>query len=233
MRWLGLSLGTTFGTLFIAFVSTGSWTMFDLEHISMTSATYGVASVVAAPAPDLTPDNVWPTSGVSGIPLTFQSRAWNNGTAASGAFNSLFQVNGGSSFAASTTNSLAVGASNLVTGTYTFSAPGTYQVRFCADLAHPNWNESVNETDENNNCGGFNTVTVSTPGAAPNLTAATLNHTNFTAGTVVVSATIFNTGATSTPSTHNLFDMGGGTLVAAADLPAIAPGAQATVYATT
>jgi hypothetical protein len=51
---------------------------------------------------------------------------------------------------------VAAGATGTQTSSYTFASPGTYQMRLCGDLP----NNEVAESNENNNCGSWQVLTV-------------------------------------------------------------------------
>ena len=84
---------------------------------------------------------------------------------------------------------------------YIFDTAGTYSVRACADKMNRTDAGLVNESNENNNCGTWQTITV-TPGAPqskPDLTAGVITPTVAqTNQTTTFSAVISNIGAVST-----------------------------------
>ncbi len=130
---------------------------------------FTVSSPVASGAPDLT---VGATS-ISGTPtlnqaLNFSATMSNIGNATashSGGFRNYFQVwdftrsqNNGTTITNKGSN-LNVGQSRTLTGSFTPTQAGNYQARFCADIP-PNPSGNVSESNENNNCGAWQSFTV-------------------------------------------------------------------------
>lgn len=147
---VGTSGGFTSGTY-------GSW----------SSGAYTRTVTYVPPAyPDMVGGVVSPTSVTSGVATTFYGNITNQGTAAtpSQTFNNTFLITTDTAFggaihnSSSYTGSLAPGASNQRSFTYTFSSPGPWYLRLCADSS-----ASITESDENNNCGTPQLITVGAP----------------------------------------------------------------------
>jgi|GEM_PF-3184289 len=120
----------------------------------------GTISISSAAMPDLTSGSVSPTSATAGTPVTFWGPATNSGNATSGSFPMLFQVSqNGALFNSGYMAALAPAASAAGNANYTFSSAGTYQVRSCANY-NTSWTAITTESDYNNNCGPWTTVTV-------------------------------------------------------------------------
>ena len=121
-------------------------------------------SVAVAGQPDLTAGSTtftpvwgmpWPWVG---MPHTFNSTASNIGNATATNFPNMFWIENLLLFGANNL-SLSPGASGSLSGTHTFTSPGTYNIRSCADFT-TGWGTTVSESDENNNCGPWYSVRV-------------------------------------------------------------------------
>ncbi len=154
--------------------------------LTLTSMNYSITqpcsnSAIVTARPDLTANSVTPTSAYTGVAKTFTASIHNDnvstglGTNGTG-FDNLFQratdVNGANATDIGTwrrTSALASGGVVDASLSYTFSAPGTYYLRVCADkrnrTTYPNdtVGEITPELDEGNNCGGWTEVTVTNP----------------------------------------------------------------------
>ena len=114
-----------------------------------------------------------PTSGVAGQNLPFSASVSNIGESTATNFPNIFQIANDDVSAtialidAGTISSLGVGASQDISGAYTFSSAGTYTVRACANF-NTSWGGSTPESNSTNNCGGWTTLTIS--GAVPVVT---------------------------------------------------------------
>jgi hypothetical protein len=113
-------------------------------------------------APDLTAGAITPTSAATGVPVTLSASISNGGSAASGSFPSIFEINGPSTVVQTSYGSVGANSSAPFTASYTFNTPGSYQVRACANL-NSSWTNIVTESNYGNNCGPWQTVTVATP----------------------------------------------------------------------
>ena len=86
-----------------------------------------------------------------------------------GGFFSLFQVasapNGGGMITdvmpQVPTSALAAGANTIISRNYTFTTPGTYSVRACADKYSATGTGTITESDETNNCSPWTDITIS------------------------------------------------------------------------
>ena len=129
--------------------------------------------------PDLTADNgVTPLTAQPGVSTTLTATIRNIGPLTTGSnFDNFIQIatatNGGGTLTdlgSQSLNSLAAGASNTISRSYTFPSAGTYSARACADKRNRSDDGKINESNEGNNCGGWMDVVVSAP-AAPIPTA--------------------------------------------------------------
>ncbi len=121
-----------------------------------------------ASLPELTASSSSPTEVNANEAVTFSATISNSGTAATPtSFPNFFQVassTGGfgtiESLNATLMPALSAGGNNTTfSPSYTFIAPGTYSVRACADN-DPTFTGVVTESNENNNCGAWVDVTV-------------------------------------------------------------------------
>jgi hypothetical protein len=120
--------------------------------------------------PDLTAGATTPTpsSVTAGQAQLFSSNVTNTGVGTASNFPNVFQIaNNDLSVTIARVNtgsiaSLAAGASIPISGSYTFSSPGTYNVRACANM-DTSGNVVVIESDTGNNCGAWTTLTVLPP----------------------------------------------------------------------
>lgn len=128
-------------------------------------------TVVAVPTRDLTvTGNVSPTTAVEGNTLTFSAVVAGTPSFTNGeTFKNFFQVST-LPFSSGILTDLApidvtttsVNSITITSPSYVFTSPGTYAVRACADKSDRNDAVGViPESDENNNCGAWTTVTVS------------------------------------------------------------------------
>lgn len=127
------------------------------------------AAPAPAPKPDLTAGAPTPATATVGTQVTFTSAIVNSGGASTGnSFHNFFQFStdglatiqdGAFQFM----STLASGASQNATWSPTPSAPGTFYTRACADKQNRDSLGTVDESDENNNCGPWTTVTISCP----------------------------------------------------------------------
>lgn len=106
-----------------------------------------------------------PTSVVAGQSESFSATVSNIGDGSASNFPNIFQVANSAKTVtiamvnANTVSSLSSGASTGLSGSYTFTAAGTYNVRACADN-NSSWAGSIDESNEGNNCGAWKVVTV-------------------------------------------------------------------------
>ena len=121
--------------------------------------------------PDLTAGAVTPTNAVSGVSQTYSATLSNIGNAGTGSsFPYFFQWAtgaGGSGtitdLSSSTMAALSQGGSGTATSPLlSFPSAGTYSVRACADKTNSASTGSITESNENNNCGAWTDVVVST-----------------------------------------------------------------------
>lgn len=118
--------------------------------------------------PDLTAGGTSGSIATVGQPATFSSTVSNIGNGTASNFPNIIQIANSDASAsvamlnAGTVASLSSGASSAVSASYTFGSPGTYLVRTCANF-NTNWAGSISESNGGNNCGAWNTVTVTYP----------------------------------------------------------------------
>ncbi|MCM2338879.1 MAG: hypothetical protein NDI62_00255 [Burkholderiales bacterium] len=135
------------------------------DNSSITAEDTVNVIVEAAPTfPDLTAGSVTPSSASTNVATTFSADISNIGTSATSAtsINHYFQLVNGTGKVATTSTAFAVNESKTVGASFTFSSSGTYYIRACADN-NASFVGSITESNENNNCGDFTTVTVTTP----------------------------------------------------------------------
>lgn len=144
--------------------------------------------VAPSPMPDLTASNATPTSATAGVATTLSALIQNIGDASTGSsFMNFFQVatnpngNGNiSDLTATTMSTLAAYTSNTATQSYTFPSNGSYSIRACADKSSSGSSGTISESNENNNCGSWINVAVS---SAPVDGSCSGTHYNCSAGT--------------------------------------------------
>jgi hypothetical protein len=130
--------------------------------------------------PDLTAGSVSPITVNVNQPTSFTSVISNIGIASTGGtFFNFFQVataaDGGGTISDVSeeivTPTLAAGATRIITSIYpyTFSSPGTYSLRACADKLNRNNLGIITESNEDNNCGAWTNITVNAPPSAVNI----------------------------------------------------------------
>jgi hypothetical protein len=127
--------------------------------------------VTVGGSPDLTAGNITPTSATVGVSTIFSSTISNIGNDTTGvAFYNIVQWFNVVTPATITTTVkksmgiLVAGATNVYTQDIKFTAVGQYNVRACADKSTAlDANGLVSESDENNNCSAWTTVTISDP----------------------------------------------------------------------
>ncbi|MSU74506.1 hypothetical protein EXS57_01870 [Candidatus Kaiserbacteria bacterium] len=110
------------------------------------------------------------------------------------------------------TSSAAANSSFNISGIHTFNTVGTYAVNLCANI-NTSWNlnNSISESNMNNNCGGWQLVTVTPAGGTavrPDLIATTTTISpsfSTVGGTVSFSGTISNISTTTAASAASAF----------------------------
>jgi hypothetical protein len=171
-------------------VTPGATTTYKVTCTNANGTGTASATVTVTPLqPDLTPIALTPHTVIAGQASTFTATLLNGGTAATPNFSSTIFVcaqgdaacqssilgqNSSSvwtkvlafiskvAHAAASINITLTGApipantSGTQSGTYTFASPGTYQARLCADLPA----NQVTESNENNNCGNWEILSV-------------------------------------------------------------------------
>lgn len=141
----------------------------------VTTSPYGLPwcgvtlSLVSLSLPDLTADDVPPTTATRNVAAIFNSTINNVGSVGTGAaFNNFMQVatnpNGGGTItdtASVNMAALANGSSRVFSKSYTFPASGSYSVRVCADKSSSGNAGTIVESNEGNNCGSWTNIVVS------------------------------------------------------------------------
>ena len=160
-----------------------------------------------APGPDLTASNPSPTTAVVGTEVTLSSIISNIGIDSTvGGFKNLFQI---STNPSDETTITEIGSTNMAVlasgGTrtatypdYRFNNTGIYFIRVCADLPPYDFGV-IDESNENNNCGGWSNIVVNNGGGeggnGPDLTASNVFPVNAVVGVPIkFSSTVKNTG---------------------------------------
>lgn len=121
--------------------------------------------------PDLTVSSTIPGIATINIPQTFTATVTANDAGTGVSFNNFFQISTAPGMTGTVVDKtytvmspLAEGETGISTTSHTFSTAGTYYIRVCADKTDRNTtlaNDSVDESDEDNNCGPETTVIVS------------------------------------------------------------------------
>src|SRR3989344_754388 len=142
-----------------------------------TGAITGACTVSATfTAPDLTiTDSISPQTATQDSPTVFSTTIRNIGSRSTGAsFNNFMQVatnpNGGGTITdispAISMPALAVSGTGAFSKSYTFASNGSYSLRVCADKTDRNSAGVIPESDDNNNCGGWENIVVSSASCA-------------------------------------------------------------------
>lgn len=172
----------------------GAWTQII---VAAGTATY----------PNLTASIPTPSTAVAGTAKTFSSTITNTSATSTGkTTQNVFQIDLDSDHSTVTTSrsgsatpTLAGGATNVSTVSYTFSAAGTFYVRACADN-NTSMSGTLIESNEGDNCSSWRTVTVSASGSTA-MTCSVSATTITVGGSVTWSAVPANLGIYSwTPS---------------------------------
>lgn len=122
--------------------------------------------------PDLTASVISPQSVSVGQAYAFSTAITNTGVALAGETSTRFQRatdmmgTGAYEIGTAATGGLNANASRNVSVNHTFSAPGNYYLRACADAGG-----AVTETNEGNNCGMWTHIVVSSPAPTVDLNA--------------------------------------------------------------
>lgn len=172
-------------------------------------------------ASDLTASNLAPGAGaiLVNTPITFNGRVNNVGNGTATNIPSIFQVCDNNcatlntSVSGTAISSLAAGANNSsVFGSYTFTNPGTYYYRTCADT-NVAWAGANVESNEANNCDAWSTITIS----APDLTASVIGQNSAVVNSAItLTATVSNIGngtGTNIPNVFNVYNDSTGTSI--------------------
>ena len=120
---------------------------------------------------DLTTGAVTPTTATTNVAKTFSATITNSGTASAGtSFNNIFQIDNDANHNKEVDDVVSVSSgpisdndNRIINYTHTFSTAGIYYLRVCADN-NSSFVGTINESNENNNCGSWTTVTVSDSG---------------------------------------------------------------------
>jgi hypothetical protein len=119
-------------------------------------------------APDLIAGAVTPTIAIINKPTILSSTITNIGSGSTGSsFTSFFTVTTVSTGESATANVviplLDVSVKYVSTVSYTFNTNGNYSIRVCADKSSSSDAGTIAESNENNNCGPWTTLTVTNP----------------------------------------------------------------------
>lgn len=139
-----------------------SWTSIVQESdYGNNCSPYTTVTVGPAPDADLTAGSVSPVTATTGVTVTLTVPITNTGNKNSGSFPVRFQpTSNQAEDVISSYISVAQGATQNATASFKFNAPGTYQVRACANY-NSSWTAITTESNYGNNCGAYTTVTVS------------------------------------------------------------------------
>ncbi len=182
---------------------------------SPTGSGLRITATNSAPsAPDLIAATVSPTAANTGVSTTFSATITNQGTAATGtSFYNFFQKATGSGGTGTVTDltatqmsALAAGGTGTASVSTSFPPAGTYSMRACADKSSSSNTGTITESNENNNCGPWTDITVTTPTTvAPDLVAGAVAPTTAIAGDIQpLSSVISNQGSLSTNSSFSV-----------------------------
>ena len=146
---------------------------------SCANGTWSMNSNSCSALPDLSAGNtsVSPSPGTTGHAESFSGTVSNIGIGAASNFPNIIQVANSaitSTIAmlnAGTVAALAPGASAGVSASYTFSSPGSYNIRTCAN-ENTSWTGSVAESNANNNCGAWQALTITWPALSASCSGA-------------------------------------------------------------
>ena len=139
------------------------------------------ASCSESKYPDLTAGatTATPSSGTVGQQESFSAQVTNIGSGVAANFPNIFQIANSSQtvtiarVSAGTVVRLAARDSAALSGSYTFASAGTYSIRACANT-NTSGNLVITESNNNNNCGVWRTLSISAPAAAPSPGSCTL-----------------------------------------------------------
>lgn len=218
--WSGTdSLSGTTKSLAKTYTATGSKTASVTITSGSASKTVNCSTTVTVNAtaqPDLTAGGITPTTATAGTPVSLTSQVTNQGNSTTGAgFYTLFQKATDASGTGATdlgtynrATALAAGSSFNATYSYTFASAGTYYFRACADKSSAGNAGVIAESNENNNCGPWTAVTVSSTPPPSSMTCS-VNKTSIPTppGSVTYTA---SGGQGSTGYTWTSSDGGGG-----------------------
>lgn len=209
--------GGTFG-------SHGCWSPNRLFRDQRRCVANAACPVTPPPQPNLTAgatsNSAYNPAGyvwlVANTPSTFSSTLSNIGNAIASNFPNVFWIE---NIALTGANNLTLGggASGNISGAYTFTTPGSYNVRSCADM-NTGWGSSISESNEGDNCGPWANYIV-TPGAPTGLAAscnasavATLSWTAPSGGSPAYYVRVSPTNGGACPSGWQVVDWGSGPL---------------------
>ena len=178
LTWSSVNAASCTGTNF----STGGATSGSVSVSPSTTTTYTVtcgtassqATVVVQFLPNLVAGSVSPATVAVANAYNFSSTITNNGAGptlqgSAVRFQKAYTSTGGGASEVGTgyINTLAAGASAQASATYSFPSNGTYYMRACADK-----DEQIQETNEGDNCSGWQQITVTgtPPPPAPGIT---------------------------------------------------------------
>jgi hypothetical protein len=181
-------------------------------------------------ASDLVAGAITPIVAKTGVSVTLQARITNQGTASTGVgFSNFIQVasasNGGGTITGLSStgmSTLGIGSFSNTSHSHTFSAAGTYSARACADKTNAGSLGVIDELNENNNCGPWTDITVTTDCTSQAVTwgggscSGTAGVTSSGSTTSVTDSTIPDTGSATFLCTNGTFtEQGGSTCVGA------------------
>lgn len=196
---------------------------------SKTVACSNLVTVQPPTQPNLSATIGSAVSGTAGQGVALAGTIHNTGdSAAPAGFNDLFivyqadQATEHGSVSVSANPAIGPGSSASRSASYTFPAAGTYYYHLCAD-----WNGSVAESNEADNCSALQSVTISS--LAADLTAGAVSPTVATVGApTTFSATATNISGGTSGSFPMLFQIENGSLFASGYLAGLAQGASGT-----
>ena len=204
--------GTTgTGCAEISLISGDTWTTGPIYSPCTVAASFSLE-----PAPDLVVDSTIPTSAVIGISTTLSSTISNAGSLSTGAsFYNFFQIateeDGGGDIAdlASTLmSSLDPSVSDTTEQSYPFPSEGIYSIRACADKSSSIDTGTIDESNEDNNCGTWTSVNVAETYTIDLIAGNAVPISPVVDISTTLSSTISNAGSLSTgDSFYNFFQV--------------------------
>lgn len=168
------------------------WWVHGYNANGIGAGTHDGFSCTAASAVDIVASTDGSTGGTAGSGISLSGSVMNTGSAASASFPSLVQVCDSTCtgyhqvYSTGYGSALGAGASQGVSTTWTPSSAGNYMYRVCGNM-NTNWTNVAAESNYDNNCGSWSSITVSAA-AAPALSCSVSPSSIAPGGSVTYSA---------------------------------------------